>query len=427
MDSQKDNKQSQIATEYNANSLINNQSQNIISENTNQQTIRPVIPPLGPDKGSPANIFNPVDNNKVQKKGSKTFLFCCCGFSAILALIIIILVLLSLFTDINIPIISSLVGKLNKDPQNEAELAAKNLVGTVIGMLSPVAEAKESLVSKFVKSEISQDFLKEQINNYKEIESIRFESVLKLDNLEGYLDSSPDSMIDTSANINGAINYKEENDQKYEIELDASYKTVKKEDNYKGKLKVFGNITYILISQLSGSYSKFNEYIKDQWFKAEQAATLDLIISEYKTEAKDIEEENIEKLLEFITDDSVTKNAKFVEDENIKENKCYCINLSWNNDEFKEVLKTYSEIYDKEYNEAQVNESFKNIGKVAADICIDKNSSNIHKFSMIWEGKTEDIGELLNISLVLWDYNEDIQIDVPEDSIIIEELFENLY
>lgn len=382
------------------------------------------------------SVFEPPAEGKAKPKRKGMFFACCCS-----AIILIILAVggigaYAYYSDADIPIISDIVDQLVgliKDPKKEAANATEKAASTLIGAVIPLMTKDESLVSAFAKNTMSEDYIKSYMESYEDIQSLRYDLDMKMvyteDPSRGNDSRSSGMFSNMDINLVGAMNMKEEGNEKLEAAFDANITSEDMPMDFQGEFKAIGSDSYIKLDSYPSLYSAFIGSIEEKWISLESSdveETTELFgRTEESGEENEIKEEDIDKLMEFITDETVVKNAEFLPDEEIEGNACSCVKIYWNQEELKEVMKKYNEIYENEYTEEELNKSVEAIDYMEVVTCIGKESNMVHKIGIKIEGEEDGNDISVEISLKLWDYGSDMTITAPTDYITLDEVIES--
>jgi hypothetical protein len=343
-------------------------------------------------------------NGAPQQKKSRKKLFCSC-FLIIFTLFVLGtggLGAYAYYTDTEIPIISDIVRKIEllfKNPREEANTAVKKLASTLIGTLVPI---------------ISQDEDLEQIlAEYENVESVKFDLALK---------TSGNNLGNYDISITGAFDSKEKGNEKGEANFNLDFGGG---EILIGEFKQIGEDLYVKVDQNSPTLALFFNVDEGQWFTVEadesqeMTSYLNTNSVEYEEEVK---EENIKKIMEFISDETVIKNIDFLPSEEVKGEKCDCLKLYWNHDELVELLIRYAQIFEVTYEEEALEENIKNIDNLQVEICTGKSTKKIHRVGLkVYEKETIE-NPSIQLDLKLWDYDEDIEVEAPNDFKTLDEV-----
>lgn len=392
-----------------------------------QAPIGPTTPPIPPTSQVPG-MGTAIPTAPVKKRSLA--LPCCIGVVLVIIVAIVGLSVYAYTSGAEIPIISDIVEQISgfiKDPKEQAKEASEQVASTVLGAMMPLIAKDEGLASSLASTSVSKDYMKGQIENYQDIESLRYDIDINMLTEGGEEDDIYTSTdMDMTMSMIGAFDMKEEGNEKFDADLSLSLSGSGMEYDFEGELRSIGNKSFMKIDVYPYSMKEQIGTLEGKWVDLgsdDVDATQDYIAST-ETEESEITEEDIDKLMELISDEAFLKNAEFLEDENIEGNNCQCVKLYWNKDEIKELMKRYAEIYGEEYNEEDVNESLEGMDYIETAACIGKDTQMVHKFILKVEGADPDTGATskIEISLKLWDYGADMGIVEPEDVYDLEEL-----
>lgn len=365
-----------------------------------------------------------------KRKGGKKGMFCTCtcGILAFLLLVTGGLFAYAYFTKTDIPVVSDIIEKIEsmfRDPIQEAKEMQEKIASTLVSTLVPLAAKDDSLVSAIADSSVSGEYIKGLVDNYEEVKSVRFD----LSGTATYSSSTSGEDVASlmsggsmEMNLVGAYDGKEAGNEKAEAKFDINVEQEGFGMDMVGELRSVGSDTYIKLDTFpfltSGTYGD----IKGQWvdITPDDIDSASGLFGEGLTtesdEKQEVDNDDVAKLLEFITDESVVQNAELLSDETIGGEDCYCVKLSWNKEELKEVMKTYASIYEEEFNEGDIDESLEGFTKLEIEGCLGKTSEKIHRIGLNMQAAMDGQPQNVDLDLKLWDYDADIEITVPPDA-----------
>jgi hypothetical protein len=223
----------------------------------------------------------------------------------------------------------------------------------------------------------------------------------------------------------GAIDDKEEGNEKLSTTFKVGIGDEGMEMNFEGEYRTIGSDSYVKVDTYPSLFSMYIGDIEGKWINLETSdieSTTSLFSEEaVSEEKKEVTEEDIDKLMEFVTDDTITKNAEFLPDEDIEGIKCSCIRVSWSQEELKELIKRYNEIYEQEYTDEELDEAVENVESLQVDACVGKQDNMIHRIGMKMVGKSDSSSSDIELDLKLWDYSADMGIEAPTDAVTLDE------
>jgi hypothetical protein len=367
---------------------------------------------------TPSNFQSDSENPKRKPKKGK---MCCIAFIVVFLILILGVVgvgAYAYFTDTYIPVVSDVVDKIEaliKGPQETARDATEEVTATLIGTFLPLTGSDESLMATFAASSVSADYMNNLLETNQATDSARYDLELSVSAQE------QGSETDMSLAMNGAVNNKDQDNPKMSGEMDVSISAQGVTMDAQGEMRLVGEKSYIKLDSYPEMLDMYIGDLTGKWIDLESESVQETATmvtgEEEQIDKQEVSEEDIDNLMELVTDDSVVKNAEFLPGENIEGNDCNCMKLSWSQDELKDVVKKYDEIYGYEYDEEEVSEAVKDIEKVEMESCLGKESKMVHRIGM---KMTMDNGEL-QLNLKMWDYGADMTIEEPTDAVTMEE------
>ncbi|MBN2015850.1 hypothetical protein JW766_03375 [Candidatus Dojkabacteria bacterium] len=363
-----------------------------------------------------------------EKKPRKRKFVCACILGIFLFLILGFggLGAYAYFTDAEIPVVSDVVRKIEeffRNPQEEAKKAAEQVADTFLAAFLPVIAQEEGVASAFAKSTVSQDYIKQFIEENQDIQSFQYDLSMNFDFESGGNESLEDMVSNIDVEMAGAIDTKEEGNEKIKTDFDASLGDDSMTMSVKGEMRMIGNDSYVKIDEYPVLFSTYIGSIEGQWIDlatTDVEETADLLVSE-ETGTSNITDEDVDNLIEFMTDETVLKNAEILPDEEIGGNKCYCVKVSWNQNELKDVIRRYYEIYDQEYDEEEINNAVEGLNSMEVETCVGKKSNMVHRIKAKIEGESDGNKMAMEANLKLWDYGGTMNITAPEGAVTLEE------
>lgn len=362
----------------------------------------------------------------IPRKKKKFPLFTCfCGLFFILFLVFGGLTAVAYFTDTEIPFFSDLAAKIEEmlgGKELTAEQVQQKVADTLIGAMLPFVADNEGLMSAVAKTSISDEYIQNFVSQNGSVESVRFE-------VDASVSSTGEQESSMEGKLVGAMDAKEKDNEKFETTLDGSISGSGMTLSAKGEMKVIGPDTYIKLDEFPQILPETEKMI-GKWIEttAEDVEQVKDETVQQDTDAanqQSITEDDITHLKTFITDPAVIKNVEILPDETIHGNESKCLRLSWNKEELKSVMKRYSEIFGDEYNEQSVDESLDGITLLQMEACLGNETNNIHRIKVHVE-TSEDTGtSSMTLGAQLWDYNADINIVAPSDSLPFEEVMQD--
>ena len=412
-------------------------AQDIPQTNTTPPVTNPQTPtaPFIPNPPESMTTQSQTTFKAKSSSGKKFF----CVFVVIFLLIFLSLggvTALAFFTDTNIPIISDIVNKFKdtkEDEDNEennenttsANSVQEKLASTLFSVILPNMTGS-GIESSLLQSNISQDYVENVLSDYEEIKSMRFDISFDAD-----YEQPLEGISDIGLNLVGGMNMKDELSSKLETSINFDM-------NYQGMdvlvdadIKSVGEDSFIKINSLTADDPTISSLLSNyynQWMKISSQdleSTTDMIATDDET-TTEFSEDDIDKMIEFITDDTIFKNSESLSDENIEGNACSCTKFSWNKEELIDVIQRYNEIYENDATEAEISDSLVGIDILTLTACLGKSSNMIHKIVINLSGTEEESPINMEATLLLWDYNEDIAVSIPEDYIEFETVMQDL-
>ncbi len=407
-------------------SNVNTQSQkqNIQNQQSQKSTQQAAAPNVQPKRDP--TVLDPPEKTKGRKRG--LMCACCCSIIALIILAIGGLGVYAYYTDTEIPIISNIVDKITEliaDPKTEASKATEKAASTLIGNLMPFMMKDESLASSFTENAISEEYINEFIEDYESVDSLKYSIDFEITPLTEV--SEYDSFAMT---LDGAMDFTEVGGEKMETSfiIDTDYEDT--DMDIEGDCRIIGEDAYVRFTSLSSMLDIYLGSFSEKWIYIEPSDVED--VDEmfggaeeedenfaYKTEEDEITEEDIDKLMEFVTDDVVVKNAEILDNEDVEGNNCECVKMHWNQEEMKDLLIRYNEIYEEEYTEEEINEIVEDLENMELVVCLGKDSEKVHKIRVY----IEETDVTYDIVIELWDYNVDVEIEAPTEYHTLDELF----
>ncbi|MBU0975711.1 MAG: hypothetical protein ABIE03_06945 [Patescibacteria group bacterium] len=408
------------------------------------QPAGPPPPPVQPLDGAPESMkqqapssFDPAGG---KKKGGKKGMFCTCtcGIIAFIFLVVGGLFAYAYFTDTEIPVVSDIIEKIEalfRDPVEEAKAVQEKIANTLLSTIIPLASKDGNIIAALADSSVSEEYIKSLVDNYEEVKSVRFDVSGTMNFNSSASSEDTISMLSVGKmdmSLVGAYNGKETDNQKMELKFDVNVENEGIGVDMLGEMRAVGTETYVKLDTFPFLTSGEFGDVKGQWIdvSADDVSTATGIFgggtSVKDSEKQEVANEDVAKLIEFITDESVVQNAELLPDENIGGEDCYCVKLSWNKEEMKEVLKTYASIYGEEYNESDIDESLKDYENLSLEGCLGETSEKIHRISISMSGTSDGQPSNVDLDLKLWDYDADIEIVAPEGAKKMDEIMSEI-
>jgi len=364
-----------------------------------------------------------IGANVPKRKKRFPFFSCFCGLFFVFFLIFGGLTAVAYFTDTEIPFFSDLAAKIEElinGNELTAEQVQQQVADTLLGAMLPFVADNEGLMSAVAKTTISDEYIQNFVTTNGGTESIRFE-------IDAAISSSDaqSGLGNIEGKFIGAMDSREDGNEKFETTVAATMESQGTTLSASGAMKVIGPVTYLKVNEMPPLLPGY-ENIVGKWIETE-ATDVEQVAENAGAEEQGIQEiteQDVTDLKSFITDPAVIKNVEALPDETIKGNETKCLRLSWNKEELKEVIKRYDEIFAEEYNEQEVDEALDGLTLLQMEACLGTETNNIHRIKLFVQGNQDSNSFSYTVNAQLWDYNKDMNITAPTDSITFDEVMQ---
>lgn len=388
-------------------------------------------------QNQPSNFSPNTNQPKRRLFRRRTCIGCCCSILLLIIFAIVGLGAYSYFADVDIPVITDVVEKIEQqffaDPVEEAKVYNKQMSASLVGMLAPMLKGNPQAQSLFEEGVLDEQYLNSLFEGYTDVESYRYD-------LSAYAADEEDE-VDLA--MRGSLNMKDSKNPKSDMQLnidapveglniavDLSIKAV--DQNGYIKIDKYPSVVddYVNLSEIEDKWINMSDLIDMGERYSSLLTSLVPVATEVEENQDKISKEEMEKAIEFLSDETVVGGAEFIEDEVIEGNDCKCIQIKWNGEEFEEMAKKYYEIFEIDTEDADLDDISEDVESMTLETCSGKDTGMIHKVKFYGSGYDgEDDKEAtidFEIDLKLWDYNSDIEVEVPTDTISTEEALDTV-